>query len=327
MKRNKGFTLVELLVVIGIIALLVAILLPALSRARDQANSTACAAVERQFYQLFMAYVDDYNGSVLPASNQGPNAEYDFPSYNLLGNELSKAGYVRAIGDNDVVKMVFRCPAANHDSDPGPNDFTSNDTYWGDYVYNSYMGIYKYVNNTYGYVTQIPKISQVPSNVVLLGESYKPNDQNSGGAWNDTWQNNAGYKDYFGGLSGVGNGWVTCIYNNTSFGDINRMATPHHNGLMCNLLSADGHVSFLDVYTSSYILAPGAPPPTKLPPTANSARQYKYTAVMVNGVSEYFNDYLVGPGPGAYSQNGSPPPLTSGGPAPEAWNKNLPGLP
>jgi prepilin-type N-terminal cleavage/methylation domain-containing protein len=171
---QKGFTLVELLVVIGIIALLISILLPALNRARDQAASVACASNESQFYKLFMLYVDDYKGYCLPASEQGPNVEDDFFSYDLLGNELGKAGILNsAIGTNGVIKQVFKCPAADHSQDPGVNDYTSNgNAYWGDYVYNNYMGQLKYIAGppaVYETISGIPRITQVPANVVLLG--------------------------------------------------------------------------------------------------------------------------------------------------------------
>jgi prepilin-type N-terminal cleavage/methylation domain-containing protein/prepilin-type processing-associated H-X9-DG protein len=64
----RGFTLVELLVVIGIIALLISLLLPALNRARAHANLIDCQARMRQMGQAVMMYATQYGG-VLPASN------------------------------------------------------------------------------------------------------------------------------------------------------------------------------------------------------------------------------------------------------------------
>src|SRR4051812_39301154 len=90
--RLKAFTLVELLVVIGIIAVLIGILLPALSKARDQANTVACMSTERQFYTLWQMYASQNKGRVIQAryqySDGTNNAEYGFYDAAFLGTVL-----------------------------------------------------------------------------------------------------------------------------------------------------------------------------------------------------------------------------------------------
>ncbi len=65
MSKPKGFTLMELLVVIAVIALLMALLMPSLQRARNQARAVVCQANLKQWGTIMALYVEDNDGLLL----------------------------------------------------------------------------------------------------------------------------------------------------------------------------------------------------------------------------------------------------------------------
>ncbi len=253
---TTGFTLVELLVVIGIIALLISILLPALSKARDQANQVACASVERQFYAMWQLYEDDYKGYVLPAAEQpigASSTEWDFYNPNLIGNELNKINAntdstARMTSEAQITKALLKCPAADHTSDPNIEDATAissfvpnaTGSYWGDYEYNYYMGSLKSNGGAPPFYQYYPlwKQTQIPPNVIILMEAIKPNYGLA-----------SPYKCYFGNSQTSTEqifATVPVAGKKASILQFAKIGTPHQKNTKMNVLSADGHVSLVD---------------------------------------------------------------------------------
>ncbi len=120
--ERRAFTLVELLVVISIVAIMVAMLLPALSSARDTARTVQCLSNLRQLGVLFQVYTDETNGYLPPIfifNENGTSATNNYTKPWSIGisqtiGSYMDGGYGKARGDK---LMSMHCPSRWEDTE------------------------------------------------------------------------------------------------------------------------------------------------------------------------------------------------------------------
>jgi prepilin-type N-terminal cleavage/methylation domain-containing protein len=163
---RRGFSLVELLVVIAIIAVLLSILVPALSSVRSTARTVLCLSNQRQLGLAWSVYADDFASFAMPAAESPPNdAEADTVYWfgavgNISGTVQSERGFLAPYLESTLHDTsVFECPQQP----------------WGSYEAQTAPGT---ATTTYGYNGYFLCPSKTPGWQFMIG--HRP--------WRRTWE-------------------------------------------------------------------------------------------------------------------------------------------
>jgi len=170
---KKRFSLVELLVVIAVIAILSALLFPALSKARESARISQCSNNLKQIGIGLLTYVMD-NNDVFPLSltTQHPRGTWADAIYETIGG---KSNYVDDANDFAPILPILKCPSDMHMSN---NQCNGPSTVKMSYGMNRFLGKADAVND-FRYPTKIAMIPAPTGH--LLATEILPDDPN--GHW------------------------------------------------------------------------------------------------------------------------------------------------
>lgn len=215
-----GFTLVELLVVIGIIAVLIAVLLPALQKAQEGAYRSACMSNQRQLVIAWQMYADDYKGSIC-----GSTPQWNPPLPWFHGGNTERHIKEGALYKYTKSTKVYHCPGdfGFHLVSYGLNCYLNGESFGGSPV-----------------VTKRQKIRKPTETFVFIDE----NDYRfSGGYWNigsfglvngDSWIDYPGWWHSKGAVVSFADGHVSYLKwvdSRTWTMNTNSVSTPNNKDL------------------------------------------------------------------------------------------------
>lgn len=261
---RRAFTIVELLVVIGIIAILMGILLPTLSRVRQQANTIKCASSLRQFGTAWQMYASAHGGRSVPGRlprYNGVNSTFDLGEgeeyrprwYELLGSYLKRYATKKPnkIEDDSwtITDEFFLCPAVP--------DWTNSRNYAYGYNY-QYLGNARFKPN--GEYINYP----VKSTKIKAAETVMATDCMGTAGGKPKNKRNGYYVDGTKDIFAWGNkGWSLDPPRLTATSDYadpqqrapaNRSAPDPRHQKKTNAAFCDGHVELMALQDLGYIV-------------------------------------------------------------------------